>query len=138
MADSLSHRLSGQVQKISSRRRGCPDNPRDCRRHRGEIRERMRQWEWTRIISTFSAERIQNSLRAASSRYSKALPHVRYSQENLQSRNTYGVGSSGQTDTTSRPLVKGPIGERSKDTLRNKGHQNKTSNSYRFLIFNTL
>ena len=33
---------------------------------------------------------------------------------------------------------KEPIGKRSKGTSRNKECQNKTSNSYRFLVFNTL
>ena len=42
MADSLPHRLPGQVQEIPSGRRGRADNQRDCFGYRGEIRNRDR------------------------------------------------------------------------------------------------
>jgi putative transposase len=48
------------------------------------------------------------------------------------------VGNSGQMVTMWQLSEKGLIGEQSKNMFRNKDCPSKTSNSYRFLVFNTL
>jgi len=74
----------------------------------------------------------------ASCRYLRASLPGRYLHVNPQSRSTSGVGNSGQMVTMWQLSEKGLIGEQSKNMFRNKDCPSKTSNSYRFLVFNTL
>ena len=73
-----------------------------------------------------------------SSRSLKASPPGRYLHESLQSKSTFGVESSGQMVTMWQLSEKEPIGKLLRDISRSKDYQNKTSNSYRSLVFNTL
>jgi len=73
-----------------------------------------------------------------SSRSLKASLPGRYLHESLQSKSTFGVESSGQMVTMWQLSEKEPIGKLLRDISRSKDYQNKTSNSYRSLVFNTL